>query len=381
LRTPSTDERVGADARVRAGTVKRIVVCCDGTWNRPDAPSPTNVAKLWRAVAERDEQGVDQPVLYHPGVGTGRFDRIRGGGFGWGLSRNVRDCYRFVVDEFEPGDELFLFGFSRGAYTARSTVGLIRNAGILRREHVDRIDEAYRLYRGRGDDRHPNGAESTRFRARYSHDEIAIRFVGVWDTVGALGIPGVPKVLCGRLWAFHDTQLSGKVELAYQALAIDEQRRPFVPSLWYRSPDDDRVLEQRWFAGVHSDVGGGYPDCSLAEIALWWMAGRARAAGLALKPDHLVNTADPDREERRLGKQISPSIGGALHDSFKPLYWPLGRLHRRLVDADKPKEAKDGIEAASTATARADYGPGNLTKYLSDGGEVAEVALPTTNGG
>jgi uncharacterized protein (DUF2235 family) len=360
------------------GSMKRIVVCCDGTWNRPDEVSPTNVAKIHGAVADTDGERRQVP-FYHRGVGTsGGLDRYVGGGFGWGLSRNVRECYRFVVDEYEPGDELFFFGFSRGAYTARSTVGLIRNAGILRREHVDRVDDAYTLYRGRGDDRHPNGAESKRFRQSYSHDEIDVRFVGVWDTVGALGIPGVPKMLAGRLWAFHDTQLSSKVKLAYQALAIDEQRRPFVPSLWYRSPGDDGVLEQRWFAGVHSDVGGGYPQCSLADIALCWMAGRARAAGLALKDDYLATAHIPDGdvnpadEDRRLGKEVSPDVEGTIHPSFKGFYRLLGPRARPFVD---PKQPKDSIAAASTATARSNYRPANLATFLAGGGRVADVDI------
>jgi uncharacterized protein (DUF2235 family) len=347
--------------------VKRLVVCCDGTWNRPDAKSPTNVAKLELAVAKRDDAGVEQRVHYHRGVGTGRFDHIRGGGFGWGLSRNVRDCYRFVAENFEPGDELYFFGFSRGAYTARSTVGLIRNAGILRREHLDRIDDAYSLYRGRGDDRHPTGAEATRFRASYSHDDIEVHFVGVWDTVGALGIPGVPKLLAGRLWAFHDTQLSSRVRFAYQALAIDEKRRPFVPSLWYRKPDDPGVLHQRWFAGVHSDVGGGYPDCSLADITLLWMAGKARENGLALRPGHLVATPTPDHEKRRLGEQVSPNVDGASGTSYKSFYRLLPPYTRRFADPEHPN---DGVAAASSATARRDYSPANLEQYLNSGGRI-----------
>jgi uncharacterized protein (DUF2235 family) len=341
--------------------MKRLVVCCDGTWNRPDAKSPTNVARIKDAVADHDGD-TRQLVHYHEGVGTGAgLDRYVGGGFGWGLSRNVRDAYAFVVEEYAPGDQLYFFGFSRGAYTARSAVGLIRNAGILRREHADRIDEAYELYRGRGDDTHPNGDASKRFRAEYSHDDIAVRFVGVWDTVGALGIPGVPRFLAGRLWAFHDTQLSSRVELACQALAIDEKRRPFVPSLWYRAADDDRLLEQRWFAGVHSDVGGGYPERGLADITLWWLIDRARAAGLAFKDDHPV---------------LGPNVDGPCHDSFRPLYWPLGPHTRPFVDDKKPKFTHDGVKAASTATARKDYDPANLLEYLAGGGEVGEIALP-----
>jgi uncharacterized protein (DUF2235 family) len=350
--------------------VKRLVVCCDGTWNRPDEESPTNVAKMALAVAEEDGDA-KQLVLYHRGVGTGRFDRVRGGAFGWGLSRNVRDCYRYVVDHYEPDDELYFFGFSRGAYTARSTVGLIRNAGILQREHRDRVDEAYGLYRDRGETRRPNGIEAMLFRRSYSHDEIAIHFVGVWDTVGALGIPGVPKRLCGRLWAFHDTELSSRVELAYQALAIDERRRPFVPSLWHRSPDDDGVLEQRWFAGVHSDVGGGYADCSLAEIALWWMAGKARDAGLTLKPDHLVRRGVPEREARRRGEEIGPDADGACGTSYKGMYRLLGPHERSLADPG------DGhVAVSSTAIDRAEDRPANLQEYLAQGGAVAQVTLP-----
>jgi uncharacterized protein (DUF2235 family) len=341
--------------------VKRIVVCCDGTWNRPDEQSPTNVAKMALAVAADDDDGVQQLVLYHRGVGTGRFDRVRGGGFGWGLSRNVRDCYRFVAGSYDPGDELYFFGFSRGAYTARSTVGLIRNAGILRREHLDRVDDAYGLYRDRGSTRRPTGIEATLFRRSFSHDEIEVHFVGVWDTVGALGIPGVPKRLCGRLWTFHDTELSSKVKLAYQALAIDEKRRPFVPSLWYRKPDDPGVLEQRWFAGVHSDVGGGYKGCSLADITLLWMAGRARESGLALKPDHLVESGKPDPEGRRLGKEVSPDVNAPLGTSYKGLYKLLGPYKRPFVD---PKHPNDGVGVAPSATARSDYHPANLARYL-----------------
>jgi uncharacterized protein (DUF2235 family) len=349
--------------------VKRLVVCCDGTWNRPDEESPTNVAKMALAVAEEDGD-TEQLVLYHRGVGTGRFDRVRGGAFGLGLSRNVRDCYRYVVEHYEPDDELYFFGFSRGAYTARSTVGLIRNAGILRREHRDRVGEAYALYRDRAATRRPKGIEATLFRRSYSHDEIVIRFVGVWDTVGALGVPGVPKRLCGRLWAFHDTELSSRVARAYQALAIDERRRPFVPSLWHRSPDDDGILEQRWFAGVHSDVGGGYTDCSLAEIPLWWMAEQARDAGLVLKPDHLVRREVPDHEARRRGEEIAPNPNAERGRSYKGLY-------RLLRPYERPLASSDGhVAVASTATERTDPRPRNLAQYLADGGDVAPVALP-----
>src|SRR5262249_9085850 len=155
-----------------------------------------------------------------------------------------------------PGDELFFFGFSRGAYTARSAVGFIRNCGILRPEFVDKIDEAYDLYHNRKDRTRPAAAKATRFRENYSR-ESNIRFIGVWDTVGALGIPlnGIWLInLFNRRFRFHDTELSRNVEAAFHALAIDERRRPFRPAIWRKHPlADGQQVEQMWFSGVHSD--------------------------------------------------------------------------------------------------------------------------------
>jgi uncharacterized protein (DUF2235 family) len=173
----------------------------------------------------QDDNGREQRTFYHRGVGTNRWERIRGGVFGAGLSRDVRDAYRFLVQNYEPGDELFFFGFSRGAFTARSTAGFVRNCGILRRSQASRVDDAYSLYRSRSSTTHPRGIEASLFRRSYSH-ETRIGFIGVWDTVGVLGIPldGLRLVnLLNRRWQFHDTNLSTTVDAACQALAIDEQ--------------------------------------------------------------------------------------------------------------------------------------------------------------
>jgi hypothetical protein len=269
---------------------KRLVVCCDGTWNTADQaisghPSPTNVTKLALALAAEDAAGARQCVYYHPGVGTSRWERLSGGAFGVGLSRNVLDGYRFLIDNYESGDLLYLFGFSRGAFTARSLAGLIRNSGILRRENVDRIDQAWALYRSSADT--PRGVAATLFRRAYSF-EPRIQFIGVWDTVGALGIPTFGprwlKPIVSRInhrWEFHDTKLSTRVKGAFQALAIDEQRAAFAPAVWHQQPGaDGQKLRQVWFTGVHCDIGGGYPETSLSDIALLWMADRTRPAGI-----------------------------------------------------------------------------------------------------
>jgi uncharacterized protein (DUF2235 family) len=274
------------------------------------------------------------------------------------------------VERYEPGDDLYFFGFSRGAFTARSTVGLVRNCGILRSEHVDRIKQAYRLYRGREERTKPDGMEAQMFRRMYSHPETRIHFVGVWDTVGSLGIPidGVRLPLV-KLWSFHDTMLSRYVRFAYHALSIDERRGPFKPTLWEQHEEaTEQTLEQLWFAGVHCDVGGGYSDPALAEIPLLWMVDRARAASLAFVPDRLVSPSD-DEELRHLGVQVAPDALGNMEESLKGFY----RLFRRYP---RPLAA-DGAAVASSAVRRRDetddYDPPKLAEFLADGGRETRV--------
>jgi uncharacterized protein (DUF2235 family) len=236
---------------------KRLAVCCDGTWDSPDelngTPTPTNVTKIALALATKDAGGTEQRIFYHLGVGTRRRQRFRGGVFGLDVLRAVRDTYAFLVENYEPGDELYFFGFSRGAFTARSTAGFVRNCGIVRRENAGLIDQAFSLYRSRSSSKSPKSLEATFFRRSYSY-EPRIRFIGVWDTVGALGVPLTKSALVdviNRRSRFHDTSLSSKVDAAFQALAIDEKRGPFRPALREGVPENQRV-EQVWFTGVQS---------------------------------------------------------------------------------------------------------------------------------
>lgn len=280
--------------------MKRLIICCDGTWNSADQQKngqlcPTNVIKLATRLANRDDAGVLQVIFYDQGVGTGNAtDRWTGGAFGRGLEDNILDGYRFLVGNYERGDEIYLFGFSRGAYTARSLAGMVRKCGLLSRNSVGRYLQAIELYRG---DEDVDGPAARSFRTEYAiggDQPIPIKLIGVWDTVGALGIP-----LRGMRWVtrkkyrFHDVQLSRSVEYAYQALAIDERRAPFRPTLWH---SDNPNVEQVWFAGVHSDVGGGYMRTGLSDIALDWMIEKVAGVGLSfdraamerrpLSPDH-----------------------------------------------------------------------------------------------
>jgi uncharacterized protein (DUF2235 family) len=347
--------------------VKRLVICCDGTWNTPDQerggdPCPTNVTRIALAVTPTSD-GTTQRVFYQPGVGTSVGERVRGGAFGWGLSRGVQDVYRFIVDNYEPGDELFLFGFSRGAYMARSAAGLIRNAGILRRENGPRIGQAYSLYRDRA--ARPRDTESELFRRSFSHAEAPIRFLGVWDTVGALGIPlyrNPLTALLNRRWQFHDVELSRSVQAAYQALAIDETRRPFAPTVWDQHPEaGDQVLEQVWFTGSHCDVGGGYAKTGLSDISLGWMADRARSCGLVLDDGAFSWPAEGAPPEA--GADFGPDPHGVLHDSNRGPARLLGRAVRELGSQEHGRES-----ISSTALVRRDrdatYRPQNLEAFL-----------------
>ncbi|MFF8195649.1 DUF2235 domain-containing protein [Streptomyces bobili] len=370
---------------------KRLVVCCDGTWNFADQPSKTNVAKVALSVRPGSEGGKEQRVYYHRGVGTHRRERLRGGAFGVGLSRNVLDAYEFLIETYEPDDELFLFGFSRGAFTARSLAGLLRNCGILRREHVNRIPEAWALYRDRLE--RPTGATATLFRRSYAR-ETQIHFIGVWDTVGALGIPipGTPWLQpsvqrFNRRWAFHDTELSSWVGAAFHALAIDEQRAAFRPTLWHQQPgaaEQGQELKQVWFAGVHCDVGGGYKEAGLSDITLLWMVDQARRYGLRFDTD-VLSAAGPKvmKPEQSVDFRVHPDAFGAVHSSRTGMYQLSKPLHRPLGQTVNTEGEPDGAEfLAVPAKERYDrdngYRPPGLEWYLSGQGPVRlePVLLP-----
>ena len=342
--------------------MKHIVVCCDGTWNTPDhvdrgRVSPSNVVRTALAVAPHRSDGTAQVVHYDRGVGTHWFDHLRGGAFGYGLSANVLEAYRFLARRFEPGDALFLFGFSRGAYTARSLAGLIRNCGILKVPSPGRVEEAYALYRRRDDASHPRGTEAELFRRMHSH-ETRIRCIGVWDTVGALGIPGGGFRWLNSRWAFHDVDLSSTVDNAFQALAADEERKVFVPSLWRRQPGSNgQRLEQVWFAGAHSNVGGGYADSGLADVAFLWMKQRAEECGLQFG-------------ESALGGAVRPDPLGELRDSSVGIYRFLP--HRRRPIGETPGAGESVHESVLARIACVPgYRPENVLAFLRRQGRAA----------
>ena len=335
---------------------RNLVVCFDGTWNKDEAEKEeykeTNVKRIYDSITESN----DQLKSYIRGVGTGGFlDKFIGGCTGLGVSENIRTGYTWLCTNYKEKDRIFVFGFSRGAYTARSLVGIIRNCGLLFPSHVHRVNDAYDLYRKRDESADTN--EALEFRSNYSRDPkaIGIHFVGVWDTVGSLGIPG--NIDDKTLFQFHDTQLSSIVKNAFHAVAIDEHRRHFDVTLWSSEKGNpNQIMEQRWFAGVHSDIGGGYRERELADITLKWMQEKAYACGLSLDPEQMI-------------KDVSDNYLFKCHDScfgkgcslFKKLYYflPWNNIHRKIGQAKFGNETIDESVSQKCQDGKCNYSPEN----------------------
>src|SRR4051812_35724138 len=287
---------------------KRLIICSDGTWNDADESNDfTNVIRMARAILPNDARGprlIPQIVYYHAGVGTagGMLDKVVEGAVGLGLSRNVRDAYAFLAHNYCDGDEIFLFGFSRGAYTVRSVAGLIGWAGLLHKRDMDSFSTLWEGYRRKTEP----GFADVRDQFPDRHPQVPVQCIGVWDTVGSLGVPGNLDDRFASFYNFHDTELGPHVAHAYQALALDERRADFTPAVWFQSPQapPGQVLKQAWFAGAHSDVGGGYGEHGLSDITLAWMAGQVDPI-LAIDEDYLAL-----RQDRRSCWGL-----GAVHDS------------------------------------------------------------------
>jgi len=344
--------------------MKRIITCSDGTWNKPGDKYEgeyveTNVQKIFEAICKRvrNERNeiIYQVKYYDEGVGAEgtAWSKMIDGATGKGIDDNIKDIYKFIVWNYEPGDELFLFGFSRGAYTARSLAGLIRNCGILKCNDLQLIDRAYDIYRDRTNEAlNPDGEEAKLFREKYSHPLKPIKFIGVWDTVGALGIPvHAFQWINKNKYEFHDTTLSSLVEHAYQALAVDEHRDNFKPTLWQKSDavKFGRVkqeMEQVWFPGVHSNIGGGYPKEGLSDVALDWMVRKAQKCGLGFDEPYLLH-------------RIRPNCTAKMYDSKTGLFSFLPDYTRPVMKTEHANEQIDD-SVWERMHEYADYRPENI---------------------
>lgn len=296
---------------------KNIVICFDGTWNTLDSGyPPTNVQTTAMAIAPKSDDGQTQPVFYDEGVGSGKvavarkLDKFLGGAFGLGLMQNIEDAYRFLIFNYETGDKIFIFGFSRGAFSARSLAGLIRNCGIPRKNRVSYIRDAIDLYKSRDKEQSPDAEQSKQFRKSHgvpghmgdTEHNVDIEYIGIWDTVGALGVPRhlFFANYFNKAFQFHDCRLSRSVKSARHAVAIDENRRIFDASVWdnlaelnkdaIAANSDPLPYLQQWFPGDHGSVGGGGTEVGLSEGAFVWVIQGAMHRGLKIEESVLEDS-------------------------------------------------------------------------------------------
>lgn len=329
---------------------KNIIICCDGTNNEIKADI-SNVLKLYR-IAKKNEQ---QIVFYDPGIGTvgdaGAWSRISAAvkGFagmatGAGLDDNIKDAYRFLMQNYEEGDQVYLFGFSRGAYTVRAFAGFLTLIGLLKSDQINMLDYAYTAYKRAAED--DDLSIGWRFAKILNTTRVPIKFLGVWDTVSSVMVPRPDRFYIPSFQVLPYSVNNPMVEVCRHACAIDERRRMFRLSLWgeqqHYKPNPfstrkakDQNIKQVWFAGVHSDVGGGYSESEsgLAKFALKWMIEEAKKHGLHTNTamfNHLVLG-----KERKGGenKYVSPDAEAIQHKSLTSFWWlldivPKLKMHR-----------------------------------------------------
>ncbi|KAF2717279.1 hypothetical protein K431DRAFT_288659 [Polychaeton citri CBS 116435] len=374
--------------RVRVS--KKLIVCCDGTWMDRDngwdpgrwgssghLQNPSNVTRLARAIRPEDDGHHPQIAYYQAGVGTsiGLYDQLVGGGTGLGLSENIREAYAFLAsnysehDQLVPHDSIFLVGFSRGAFTARSIAGLIGAIGVLKRHAMPHFYEIFKDWENAGNPNYQPIFFDNYFKVErdvdkfcpdidLAHDktklgqymdqyrdhliqlsltqEARVKCVGVWDTVGALGIPINPIVQKTlpflpsfiREYKWFDTRLDNHIDNAFHALALDERRFPFSPALWERVEGCRTNLKQVWFPGAHSNVGGSVADYSIADVSLVWMmdqlAGNTRDQTVEFDDLDWIRF-DDDLVEHFYDLRMQYYD---RHNNYQP--WALGKLYDSL---------------------------------------------------
>jgi uncharacterized protein (DUF2235 family) len=278
---------------------KNIIIFSDGTGQEGGKGFNSNVYKLFNMVEDRTHK---QIAFYDRGLGSG-WRKFTGLFFGMGISKNIKDCYRFIFENYQAGDRIYLFGFSRGASTVRSLSGFLNLFGILPRSRPELIRHAYSIYKI--SDPIKRKTRALDFVKKHHRMKCKVKFLGVWDTVSALGVPwGIINILLDKIpffkIKFHDFNLCSNIENAYQALALDEKRRIFHPLLWNEKTEPDQKMLQVWFCGVHTDVGGGYREQELSDISLIWMIDNAKKNGLRIYEGHHV--------------KLQPDVNGVIHN-------------------------------------------------------------------
>lgn len=385
-RPPSREPSAGQLTRIREPDghherpSKRLILCEDGSWLNSDSGSlrgaldiPSNVTRIARAIQSISSDGIPQVVYYHEGVGAsgGIADRIYGGVTANGLAEIIREGYTYIANNYYPGDEVFIFGFSRGAFTARSIAGLISSIGVLTKKGLPYLAEIFRDVQHRHDrhyrPKHPDlpfrdkpsvldpAYIRTLTRLRYTRPDVTIKAVGVFDTVGALGLPKIGwlrrvglQSSAQRELSFYDTSLSDCIENAFQALALDERRYAFQPALWEKKKGNTSTLRQVWFPGAHSNIGGGYDDQQMANITLAWMMSQL-SPFLDFNNDYLLDQMElTDVYYEDTGQKIRPWSFGKIFDGMAGFYALGGSAVRKpgrytVIDPATGRETREPL--------------------------------------
>lgn len=344
--------------------MKNVVYCADGTWCHPSeadaaaSETDSNVYKLFKALPVT----ATQLPRYDDGIGAegNFFRRLFDGAFGEGLFKKIKEGYTTIAHDYVDGDRIFLFGFSRGAYTARSIAGMIACTGLPTGGSFPQsaIEDAFAAYRCKPQS--PERAAATQsLKSKYGNRQVPIEMIGVWDTVGSLGIPSLIGGIDTHRYGFLDTHLSSSVRGAYQALAIDERRREFPPTLWDDATVPGQTLEQVWFSGCHGNVGGGCPKTNLSDLPLKWMISKGLSHGLEVGQDML------DKMEA-----VSTACAlEAIDESWKPL-WGLPSWRQVPPSAALSQSVLARIQGLPI------YSPANLTlsgRVLGTGYRVVPI--------
>jgi uncharacterized protein (DUF2235 family) len=365
--------------------MKHIALFLDGTWNT--VQDNTNVWRMKSLCAV----GPEQISYYSVGVGTQYGERIKGGMFGYGLDDEVLRAYEWLTENYDLNDRIYIFGFSRGAFTARSLAGLMSKCGLLKpgspvslKQLYDRYRKGHAVHTIRELQNMPLGQRTfeEKWLLEYSVP-IPIFFQGVYDTVGALGVPfgNVPLVSRSN-YSFLETDLRINETLGFHALAIDEHREAFAPTLWVKTvrksaatyaPRTVEQVEQRWFVGAHADVGGGYSNGILAQVPLRWLMQKAQVHGLAFKSDVVI---DGDEVQGKIHDSFAEMAGGVyrLCKLFRPYYRPIGSPP--LVSGDLTTTTiNETVDGSVFERCRCDpnYRPGNLIAWAGSRADLTAI--------